>query len=92
MGLRITVDPYCCGTPYLALGNKAKVVHIASGVDISDVVRSIDISIREDEFVTAKITCYVGEINIKGVESEEIRDWLSDRIKMEEQKRMIREE
>lgn len=92
MGIRITVDPYCYGTPHISLGNKVKVVHIESGVDISDVVKNIDISIRSDEFVMAKLECYVGELKMEGVTVEELKDHKMKKIKLSRLKRMIREE
>ena len=92
MGLRITVDPYCCGSPYVSLGNKVKVVHIESGTDISDVIRNIDIRIRSDEFVTATLECFVGELKMEGVTAEELKDHSMKKIKLSRLKRMIRED
>jgi len=72
MGLKITCLPLNPPpfTPVVALGKDIKVVHIESGVDISDAVISINISIEKDEWIMANLVCDVGELDLEGVDIE----------------------
>lgn len=84
MSLKITLKPIKNNPPYINVGNNIKVTDLESGIDISNYVHSIDIKIRKDEWVTAVIECDVGELELIGVDVEEIKNIAKNNYKDEE--------
>ena len=73
MSLKIIMKSLYNNPPHLNIGNNVKVIDLNTGIDISNCVRNIDIKIRQDKWVTAIIECDVGELELTGVDIEEIK-------------------
>lgn len=74
MGLKISLDSINGDeAPFIAIGKDVKVIHMESGIDISDVVQKIDICLRKDDWVTAIIKCDVAKLELSGVDISEIK-------------------
>jgi hypothetical protein len=73
MSLKIKMRPLNeKNPPFVNVGDNIEVTHIDSGIDITSSVFSIDIRVRRDDWVTATLECYVGELDLLGVDIDKI--------------------